>query len=648
MKKTQHGFLALIASSMLLVACGGGGQDIKADPLVIKKVADFSQKVDGFYASNGYGNGDPFGVEWSASEVQTKDNELHLSIHNNDAGKEWPYKGGEYRSTQFYGYGDFAVRMKPSATNGTASTFFTYTGEWDSETLHPSTGAGDTRNPDNNEGVHDEIDIEFLGKDTTHVQFNYFKSGKGGKEYLYNLGFDASKEWHTYGFRWEPTQITWFVDEKPVYRATDGIPTHPGRIISNFWAGNPDNSGIMGWMGRYDGKGADDAVYQFISSTGTAKETHKGDSSSSQGSDPSQSSESPADWDAIQPVDITVLNADDVYTTQVSSDKKAVEVTYEGLKFNTYKNVVLNVPEDKRSSSKVYFELENKGESSVFIRADVDAATTHGTNSIKAINTSATQDGNTAETDLEWGGSKFFVSPGTTSKAVINYDGEPVDLLLMIDSAWSTDSDTEHTGDIVIKNVKFDHVERPATSSEDSTPATSSDSTPATSEATSQDSSVAPAGLTVPFNGNGVYTCDNQPGRSVITYESVTNNTYTNAYAPLENIPEGTDRLAFTVKNNNTEDAVQISFGVGKNTEAGLVSAVIETDDIKYDYYEAGDKRAQLNIGAGASRDFVIAIDPTDGIDGIIAFINSTWAAEDTVHTNGNLEFLNVVFSIAE
>ena len=63
--------------------------------------------------------------------------------------------------------------MKPIKNDGVVSSFFTYTG--------PSDG---TR--------WDEIDIEFLGKNTTQVQFNYYTNGVGNHEYLYNLGFDVT------------------------------------------------------------------------------------------------------------------------------------------------------------------------------------------------------------------------------------------------------------------------------------------------------------------------------------------------------------------------------------------------------------------------------------------------------------------------
>ena len=119
--------------------------------------------------------------------------------------------------------------MKAASCPGVISSFFTYTGwPWD------------------------EIDIEFLGDDTTRVQFNYYTSGKGGHEYIYYLGFDASESFHEYAFDWQPDSITWYVDGRPVYRATDNIPSHAGNIMMNLWNVADSNAD---WAGKFDGDG---------------------------------------------------------------------------------------------------------------------------------------------------------------------------------------------------------------------------------------------------------------------------------------------------------------------------------------------------------------------------------------------------------
>ena len=162
---------------------------------------------DVLFESDGWSNGDVFNVVWKQHNVYYENGIMRLGITEekasawlNDAEVEFNYTAGEARTQNYYHYGDYEVSMKPSANPGTASTFFVCTGPYDLKDGVPN--------------AHDEIDIEFLGNDTTHVQFNFFVDGKGGNEYMYDLGFDASKEFHTYGFRWSEDSITWFVEKR--------------------------------------------------------------------------------------------------------------------------------------------------------------------------------------------------------------------------------------------------------------------------------------------------------------------------------------------------------------------------------------------------------------------------------------------------
>ncbi len=185
--------------------------------------------------ADGYSNNGSFGTTWSRDNLlYDSDNGLSLFLEitdeqsriKTDSGD--PYVSGEMRSSMTFRYGFFGTYMKPSSVTGTASTFFLY-----------------SDNP------HDEIDIEFLGKDTTKVQFNYFKNDGGGNEYWYNLGFDASKEFHHYGIYWAENEICWYVDFKPVYRLVgENCPSARCQLLANHWAGNTKDFGIMGWMGR--------------------------------------------------------------------------------------------------------------------------------------------------------------------------------------------------------------------------------------------------------------------------------------------------------------------------------------------------------------------------------------------------------------
>ena len=108
-----------------------------------------------------------------------------------------------------------------------------------------------------------------MGKDTTGVQFNYYVNGQGGHEYWYDLGFDASEEFHEYGFRWAEDSITWTVDGKDVYtvEASEETPPalHPGPHSDELLVRHPRRGG---WMGKYELSDAT-ADYQWIKTTAT-------------------------------------------------------------------------------------------------------------------------------------------------------------------------------------------------------------------------------------------------------------------------------------------------------------------------------------------------------------------------------------------
>ena len=201
-------------------------------------LGDFTKgDSDKFMCSDGWSNGNMFNCTWKKDNTSFEDGVMKLKI---DSVIPDEYTAAEHRTNDFYGYGLYEVSMKPIKNVGVVSSFFTYTG--------PSDG-----NP------WDEIDIEFLGKDTTIVQFNYFTNGQGNHEFIYDLGFDAAEEFHTYGFEWKADSITWYVDGEAVHTAEENIPSTPSKIMMNVWNGK----GVDGWLGKYDGTTQLTAEYQF-------------------------------------------------------------------------------------------------------------------------------------------------------------------------------------------------------------------------------------------------------------------------------------------------------------------------------------------------------------------------------------------------
>ena len=439
---------------------------LKGDMLI-----DFSKGADAsvVFESDGWTNGDVFNVVWKKENVKYENGKMTLNIVKenktawvDDKEVTFPYTAGEARTQNYFGYGDYIVKMKPSANPGTASTFFTCTGPYDSKYVLDADGNivynedGSIKTEPNR---HDEIDIEFLGKDTTKVQFNFFVNGKGGNEYMYDLGFDASKEFHEYGFRWEEKSITWFVDGKPVYKVTtdktvkeaenvrivEELPYTPGRLLMSHWCGN---EGAYAWMGEYEGNVKDNGCeYQWI------KTTTKGAPLNPEVTlpDGSVAAVPEVDWSKISAIK-PAFQSTDVYTVKNSGTTSNVK--YSAVGGSSYINVEMDITAAAKQTNVLHLTLKNNASKDVQVRVNIvdDALLAKGAKN-SSTNKAAIMNGAEARTDLEWGGSFFDIPAGETVEAVISFTGSVEKLQLMIDSSRN---DTEtRAGDITISDIKF-------------------------------------------------------------------------------------------------------------------------------------------------------------------------------------------------
>lgn len=193
--------------------------------------------------------GNTFGCTWRAENAVASTGKLRLSLNNDTGGGDTPYSGASIKTIQKCGYGVYDVNMRPIKNIGIVSSFFTFIG--------PPNGY-----------PQDEIDIEFLGKDTTKVQFNYYVLGQGGHEYIHNLGFDASLTYHNYSIHWKPDHIGWYVDGTLVHTATGIMPSHEGYLMMNVWNAGSD-PGVQSWLGTYNGTVPLTASYARVAYTAT-------------------------------------------------------------------------------------------------------------------------------------------------------------------------------------------------------------------------------------------------------------------------------------------------------------------------------------------------------------------------------------------
>lgn len=170
-----------------------------------------------------------FDTDWARDRVKWKKTGGAELTLRPKTGAENRFDGGSMRRSETSHYGRYEVTMQPAKGDGIITGFFTYTGSYYG-----------TR--------HDEIDIEFLGKDTTKLHAAWFVDGVLTNRFV-DLGFDAADRPRRYAFEWRPDSIRWYAEGRLVFEANaaDGpLPQIPGYLFLNIWAADKS---ISNWSG---------------------------------------------------------------------------------------------------------------------------------------------------------------------------------------------------------------------------------------------------------------------------------------------------------------------------------------------------------------------------------------------------------------
>lgn len=201
--------------------------------------------TDLWWKSDGWSNGFPFYSRWEGESIHFSEQGMTITLNHAPNGTDdFEFQSGELRSHDYYGYGCYEVEMKPIAKPGVISSFFLFAGPYDK--------------PEDGNGMHNEIDVEFLGNNTNVMQVNFWTNDDRyarSHEQLIYLDFDASQDFHRYGIKWTKGAIKWYIDGKLVYkvknRSDDPIPSVKDsrlRIMANVWA---TDDRISNWAGEF-------------------------------------------------------------------------------------------------------------------------------------------------------------------------------------------------------------------------------------------------------------------------------------------------------------------------------------------------------------------------------------------------------------
>jgi len=147
------------------------------------------------------------------------------------------------------------------------------------------------------------------------------------------------------------------------------------------------------------------------------------------------------------------------YTLDTTEATDIVNIKYNGAG-NTYAPAGSYVAELAAGKDTFSFKVTNNGTETATVRVDIQGTTKVG--NTDAVNVSATVNGQTVETDTNWGGSKFEVAAGATVEVVVTYDatlpqGAVTNVLFYTGSQLGS-ADTV-TSDVTIKDFLFSKAE---------------------------------------------------------------------------------------------------------------------------------------------------------------------------------------------
>ena len=177
-------------------------------------------------------------AQFSTTNAEVAEGILKLNLTPAAEGAAKPYLGVEYRSKDTLQYGKVEARARFAKGSAVVSSLVLIYTPWP---------------PDD----WNELDIEFLGKNTDRVQFNHMINIppadpiSGHRQYpkLVTLTFDPGADYHDYTIEWVPGRARFAVDGQVLHEATEEMSRMvlPQNILLTIWA-----SDSPAWAGPVD------------------------------------------------------------------------------------------------------------------------------------------------------------------------------------------------------------------------------------------------------------------------------------------------------------------------------------------------------------------------------------------------------------
>ncbi|MEU8825219.1 family 16 glycosylhydrolase [Streptomyces sp. NPDC048636] len=142
-----------------------------------------------------------------ADNVSARDGHLVIALKKESAtcdGKAYEYSGGGLISKKKFRYGYYETRAKINKGPGWHTAFWSMCGN-----------TSNTADPCRKTEI-DGFEIESSRpKEMRHNIFDWTRNGLTVSSQMYDSGIDTSADWHTYGYLYDETGVTFYIDGKP-------------------------------------------------------------------------------------------------------------------------------------------------------------------------------------------------------------------------------------------------------------------------------------------------------------------------------------------------------------------------------------------------------------------------------------------------